>query len=360
MLYSTIRFAPSPIVRRFATNLEVDAEERRIAGESGLLSIFLLVHPTFSSAAQKKKQLSKRSGKTADKPAVAAYSFEPFQINVEKLPPNYRGHDIVDLYDKLAKKVGPKSEFETTAQYVARINSVATDGIYAFRIELDGPIVGPLFSYDADNQTLSMNIIPHKFGWLDLPSSNVNQSEELTGVGVRLRVTEKDEALYCISTYNRKAWPLTISVKATLQPDRARELMPTLGVLLISRLKKSEIGPLLVFESRHTGKSNYVQKNCVNVELLEIWIYDTKSGEIIKKEKIAYNPPFALSSVIYNEVARLINVITGEMLTLHKGDTILDTWRLEEIGDVSVKLTNLQSGTRHTVILERVYRTQRY
>jgi hypothetical protein len=52
------------------------------------------------------------------------YDTKPFDTKVTALPPGYLGHDIVALYERLAKAFPPKDEFESTDVYRKRLETV--------------------------------------------------------------------------------------------------------------------------------------------------------------------------------------------------------------------------------------------
>ena len=75
----------------------------------------------------------------------------PLLLSLDKLPANYRGDDIVEVIKRLDP--GPKDEFETSAQYKSRMQSLWPNRTYSFW--LDRPITR---RYDADRQILKISI----------------------------------------------------------------------------------------------------------------------------------------------------------------------------------------------------------
>src|SRR5262245_38964666 len=71
----------------------------------------------------------------------------PLSPDIERLPPGYPG-DSIESVSRILKSA-PKSEFETSDQYAARLNRIRSNRTYSFW--LDRPIAR---TYDADKQIL--------------------------------------------------------------------------------------------------------------------------------------------------------------------------------------------------------------
>lgn len=311
-----------------------------------LLAAYLLTWialPTELKAYQTKRhaaQPNQRRGSSNG--AGYSYSSEPFDLNVGKLPPNYRGHDIVACYNRLKKAAVEKGEFETTAQYVGRINSLAADYLYAFRVE--PKYVGSLsfgldYTYDADRALLSANLqmdlvslglvseyekarstlrITTTHGTSDKDFSiteRINDGPphevQYTATGVRVREgratrdsyvgsnaygARKRVARFVTEDYNiafgkeRLHAFLALQLPARVSPEVARTLKPRLGVLLICNLTPFPYAPLLVFDyyrfldpTLDSPIDSFNTKKYIHTKLRAIWVYDTLTGEVLAK-----------------------------------------------------------------------------
>jgi hypothetical protein len=82
------------------------------------------------------------------------YATGQFDTSVMGLPQHYRGNSFMTLY-RAAVVVAPKGEFETTAEYDARLakHVEGVEGTYAIVLNrTDGP------NYDADKETFSISV----------------------------------------------------------------------------------------------------------------------------------------------------------------------------------------------------------
>lgn len=58
---------------------------------------------------------------------ASTFSDAPFEIDGHIIPKNYLGHDLREIYNRLeARQNRKKGEFETTAEYNARIEQEST------------------------------------------------------------------------------------------------------------------------------------------------------------------------------------------------------------------------------------------
>ena len=65
-----------------------------------LLGLLLIMYPSFLTAAEVgKKNIPKKSEKGTKN--IVTYSTVPFDLSAERLSENYRGHSILDIYQKL-------------------------------------------------------------------------------------------------------------------------------------------------------------------------------------------------------------------------------------------------------------------
>ena len=88
-----------------------------------LLVVFIFSIGLDNTAIAKEKKASTKQKKKAE--VVDTSPLVPFDINEEKLPPNYKGTDIAKLYSLLSKKAPlKKEEFDTTAEYEKKMKAL--------------------------------------------------------------------------------------------------------------------------------------------------------------------------------------------------------------------------------------------
>lgn len=103
----------------------------------------------------KRRTHSGKTAKLAEETSQLRYATEPFDTHVSKLPAVHAGHDVAEVYRRLATFDLRKSEFETTDEYRTRVKSALGDQLYAF--EATVPLGSP-FSYNADRQVLIVTV----------------------------------------------------------------------------------------------------------------------------------------------------------------------------------------------------------
>jgi hypothetical protein len=249
--------------------------------------------------------------RSSSNPASRSYSTEPFEINARKLPPNYPGHDIVACYNRLKKAAPPKGEYETTAQYVARVNSLSTDYLYAFRVKPRDASFELEYTYDADKKLLVASLEVTRIDLGFVPEFDGRRTADSSIAGITVRDTKAGRDTYVGSNaygakttvtrfvrenYNiafDKELPQGISwMKLTISitPNEARILKPRLSVLLICKLKTFADPPLLAFEcykfldpTIHSPIDSFTTKKYIHTDLKAIWLYDTVTGEVLAR-----------------------------------------------------------------------------
>lgn len=297
------------------------------------LSIVLLVLIIISvaldnSAVAKEKKASTKQKKKAE--VVDTSPPVPFDINAEKLPPNYKGTDITRLYSLFAKKAPlKKEEFETTAEYEKKIADSVSDDIYAFKIDKGLGLRGlRITSYDADSQNFQITLETEWLSKHTVKDYRASLIVKTIGKGSRSyigsnafgatrEVTDFSATQYGLALVNQQNFgsssyddnkyniktALTsirkVNLVIQIPPDKARTLKDNIGVLLLCKpaLYKPNIEELfknkgndLIFESYDSSQatidsptSHLYERKYINVEILAIWIYDIRTGEVLSK-----------------------------------------------------------------------------
>jgi hypothetical protein len=253
--------------------------------------------------------------RTEPQPKSAAKSFD---LAADRLPPGYQGHDIETLYQALRKAFPPKGEFETTEEYHKRLQSKHFDGIYAFRYDDFG---GDIWQYDADKQLITLRIPFQRefklemtgdyFAGEVMTTNSIKYYRKQKGsyqaqnaFGVQVTVKRIEVTEYGFAVVNSSELTLDPSadrdvtmmggkdyvVALTATPKDARILKKTLALLFLCQVKPRTGSPAYIIEERTTKRptidSPYEGETIdrlVFVELLQIWVYDTKTGEIYAK-----------------------------------------------------------------------------
>lgn len=295
-----------------------------------LLVVLIFSVTLNNTAIAKEKNVSIKQKKKAE--VVDTSPIVPFDINKEKLPPNYKGTPIDRLYS-LFVKMAPlkKEEFETTAEYETKIAAAVHGDIYAFIIDQKPGLHIPTVSYDADKQKFQIGV---RTDWLS-PNTNedyrasfivksVNDSSSSyigsNAYGATRKVTDLRATRYGLALVNQQDFgssdsddkkhdflktPMTslrtVNIEISIPPDKARTLKDSIGILLVCKpiLYKVDAkishrkGNDLIFEQYdfseatiNSPSSHTYEQKYINVEILALWIYDIRTGEVILKKAI--------------------------------------------------------------------------
>lgn len=329
--------------RRYAKERISTMRKATIIAVIILLQISLCVD-TGSSADKPKRNSQKQTITIKETPATSVSKPPPtylsvaFDMNTERIPIPYLGHDIEQVYNAFdrRKKAERKDEFETTDQYQKRLSgqsseplfgSVGPDAILAF-------VVSPSSQFDADSQTLTVS----------LGTSPVWQSVQIdrSRLGVRIKRGETTKqksigqnaygAKVEIEETHAKGFELAIHNQRSFEKEtvlseyekesqrrmaemRAKYNLPAISLdmggetVFVQRINmgpteakaaKDKIAALILAKPitpnisygailrKATFKDPtefFHQMYYVDVDLLEIWIYDKLTGELITKIK---------------------------------------------------------------------------
>jgi hypothetical protein len=207
------------------------------------LTLGLFAAATVTPAVAQTKSKSRTSKSTAKKPSAKSSSSKPapkkvetpFDVATKKLPVPFVGNTVEWVRTKMS--TAPKGEFETTAEYEARL-STAQSETYAFVPE------DPYFKYDADTETVSLTIYPsttrvgskpaHYFKPINIHSKKLSESEYLgtNAFGASVTVTKTSSKQTQIVTYETpsvlSAQHDAIKLSLKMPRDRARTASPIL------------------------------------------------------------------------------------------------------------------------------------
>ncbi|MFI5180743.1 MAG: hypothetical protein ACHQPI_05080 [Thermoanaerobaculia bacterium] len=250
-----------------------------------VLSAATLAPPPRSTPAQPKKV------------GPVAQSIVPIDPSVPQLPPHYTGASIETIFQRY--KHEPKSEFETPDQYQERI-AIRTVKHYAVLLG-QGEALAPKPTYDPEQQVF------HVTFYTDRPRGNYSlRSEKIAFVakttrtvlghhsasnafGVKKEVTDVRLDEYGVLTWNSQGpFQFSIEFDIGMGADIAKTMKPRLKFLLIFAPAAGSTG-VATIERFHSGAtidtpiSGEFVAHYVWVHDVEIWAFDTETGEIYTK-----------------------------------------------------------------------------
>jgi hypothetical protein len=233
-----------------------------------------------------------------------------FNDQVNSLGPHFRGHDPEAISKALEalEKTNAKSEFETTAEFEQRKKkAMASQPIPCELVFVVPPatenLSGFRATYDADGQAMavSLQFMPRTFVLEpDKPDFNLL---DLSHKGSTARYVGQNAygATAEVSSYQGEAYGLAMPTNAWVSEvqsgtptyrillpmgtDYARNLKPNLGVLVVCSLRQSK---RLTWVSGHEATidsptEGYITTTYLNAKIEQVWVYDSQSGEVIKK-----------------------------------------------------------------------------
>jgi len=275
------------------------------------------------------------------------YSFSALDLLSENLGPSYYGHDPEALFSTLSAS-STKSEFESTAEYnqrLARITSGPTlgslryDSDYAFYVQESGTSS----RYDADNRTLAVSIelrsilmerpvacsprvvkaglcygTEKYIGAHSLVSKTSMQNlGEYTGTnsyGAAALVKSENRDEYEIAFSNMDDFPTKsglmdkdISVTFPMDASSAQRVKGNLRVIAVCRLVAPYATSDLGTHQATLGEPYMLVThfNYIHANILELWIYDISSGQVLAKvratEKVAAPSPESIAKAEQQE-----------------------------------------------------------
>lgn len=214
----------------------------------------------------------------------------PFKADVASLPRGFGGNNLRTLFDVRKLLEREKGEFETTAQFEARLPAVG-DSLYAFRVEATD-IVGHPISYDADSESLTIRFKPRAVHWPESARFEVLMRRRAP-LEVMLREASQGKrsgkelargAGHVVYIRNWQDWfpdewepRLAIGVPAAT----AKAVKEESAVLLVCRLARFPERGVTWMEYEYGGSHQGVL-----VDVLEVWWYRPTSGMVIEKQLV--------------------------------------------------------------------------
>jgi hypothetical protein len=234
-----------------------------------------------------------------------SFSRLSFDLNLEKLPTGYIGHDIANLHSQLIRKIPKKSEFETLDAYKKKVQLLFPNQIYAFRAKNNASIYGEnvSFEYDAEKQEMMVKVSnSERNGMINYPVFAIdikrNASRSHIGInafGVKKQFKKDTGIRYDINVLNPAFTSYNFSdyeKHFSIPPAKAKSSKVNLAILFIGKLepenKTGEVASIGL-----TGKgatidspySYYFETRSLFFKVFQVWVYDIKSGEVLNKER---------------------------------------------------------------------------
>jgi hypothetical protein len=228
----------------------------------------------------------------------------PFNAESERLSPGFAGHDVYSIIAAAGKlkNVAPKGEFETTAQYEARLESAKRERLVGTTTLEDMlgivlPAEEAKSKYDADRSALAIYF--RATSWYGDGTSVRNLPD-----AALLREEHKNTGTYTgANAFNRKVLVQKATRRSTyvifgtsgrmpcagttleLDPARAKELKSTLRVVLIGTLTPNYV------ERRSTVAAATIDSPLelkiedvgLKIDLSAVWFINQRTGEVLAR-----------------------------------------------------------------------------
>lgn len=232
------------------------------------------------------------SGRSRTARTSPKYSVLPFDVNLEKLPPHFYGHDVEALVGPLQERGHPtKGEFETTQEYEQRLKQLSekpvlgnlrVDSYYAFKADTE-------FDYDADRQSLGLSVKAKTIRgdllmlFLHSTDQHLRSYTAKNAFGAEVEVNVEDDEYYSLEFDNGP----DIGVYIAMAPTDAEKAKPSINALVVCKLKPPFVDlrtdyHRATFDSPFSGSSKYYD---IFIEVRAIWFYDFESGQVLAKVK---------------------------------------------------------------------------
>jgi len=264
---------------------------------TGVLVLFSIsfAFAFFSGAGAVQRTTSKAPAKAAP----GGYERAAFNPAIKRLPVGFKGHSIEEAIS--AVQPGTKGEFETTAEYEARIKRVQAIKTYAF-VYSDFGIDNLRPEYDADHQEFAVWTSEDKDG----PLVMREHDDSMRALIVSRRVDEMSESTVtngfgAVTKLIKTRFTFFGVVFSNRGPSRnVRRQIDVPVARTIASSVKSRIGLLYVCEGPsdpgflsglfimgpptfdHPYEAFHEYK-WLHVNLLSVWAFDKRTGEVLAK-----------------------------------------------------------------------------
>jgi hypothetical protein len=218
----------------------------------------------------------------------------PLQLNVDQLPSQYPGDSIDAVIARLTAP--PKSEFESTAEFNARVAALRPNRTYSFWVD-DQSIVK---RYDADRQTLKVELpirTCSRIGYApncNAPSiliSTIDTGKRTyvgtNSFGVATQVASVSRHYYALFVKPQRT--LSIDFEIPMNADQAMEEKEFVHVLISVGPNPRESAPLIYqgSDSSAATLSNPIEihdtYSYLGLPIVAFWVADSITGHVFKR-----------------------------------------------------------------------------
>ncbi|NTV05180.1 MAG: hypothetical protein HGA59_01540 [Chlorobiaceae bacterium] len=218
----------------------------------------------------------------------------PFDPKIAILPIDFKGTNIITLYNQLDIANSEKNEFETKDAYRKRIQDNYPHEIYSFVKVIDYRLgFGDLFfNYDPEKQIMSLHYWSYSDGIKILKNNERRSTYEASNrFGATTIVTSNHGDVYGITPINKKGG-MSRNISFKLSPEEAREQKSDLVALIVCKVCPSPGDePKITHKNTESKQATmdspydhvYAQY-FINVAIYEVWVFNSKTGVIYAKE----------------------------------------------------------------------------
>jgi hypothetical protein len=248
------------------------------------------------------------------------YLGEAFDPQIERLPENFLGHDLERIFAAAAERLQlKKDEFESTSDFTERLNKLNEKPLYG-NVQANSTlafVLSPEYTvlqstYDADSMTMRaiqpvgevrkspgenlslMKSLP----WKKTTSESTYKANNAFGAET---VVSKSQVLTYDIAFSIFNWTWASSVKSIVpnfgdyifedsfkvEKSIAKETKENLRYLVIGRFASPSIltGINSVKPTFSSPKEVFEAALYVNLDILELWVFNSKTGEVYIKRK---------------------------------------------------------------------------
>ena len=243
----------------------------------------------------------KKTRRSPAKQSAAGYQdlLKDFDTKAEKLPPNYKGHSPVAMYELLKQLHPVKGEYETSEKFNQRLDGlqrVITSHIYAFRIEdATSPVREYIdniaTAYDADSQKLKVKVgvYPTSEDGQIVNLKNFSRRSSTIGrnaFGVRKRISTLAGIGYNLLFWSKKKPEIAIE----MPPEKAQRIRPSIAILIVCQLTipSDQNWPILstMIEKEATmtePEATAFEARVITTYVYSVWVVNKATGEVLAK-----------------------------------------------------------------------------
>ena len=281
---------------------------------AGFLLSTLVLSPSLVLARPEQAIPKKHPPARATSSGPSRYNDAPLDLTADRLPHNYSGRDPAALYRHL--QTPPKGEFETTDAYAARTAYFGNPETFA--VLLDDPL-RIIAKYDADVEQLEVKVALDVFdnrrsdysGTAFVLRDTVERRSYIgsNAFGARATIESIRHERYAIVPTNRRfgfrAGGMSSGISRSvynawleLTPVRARSLKDSLGAIIVCRIafddKPYAASDVHATEATITSPTEVlVEYKYVRARVLQLWLFDRSTGEILLKDTTEATDPQA-------------------------------------------------------------------